>query len=182
MNEQRKETGLRDLSCERVETNRLLMVPVSMEYAAQMFSELTDEITKYMSFDTPKSIDETADFVNQSLGKISKGTDLIVVILDKQTREFLGGAGVHNINTRAPELGVWVKKTAHGKKVGREAVTGLKRWADENIDCDFYQVYIHKDNIPSRKIAESLGGEVTSSCTRIAPSGKSIDELIYHIS
>lgn len=146
-----------------------------------MFNELTDEITKYMAIYSPKSIDEEEDFVNRSLERIKQGTDLTVVILDKNTKEYLGGAGIRHIDTKTPELGIWTKKSAHGKKIGREAVTGLKKWAEDNLNFDYLVYPVHKENVPSRKIAESLGGKVVSEEVKVTPWGKELDEVIYHI-
>ena len=172
---------LRDLSSERLETERLTLLPVSMEYAPLLLAELTDEITRYLSFFTPQSIDEEVSFINQSREKMRMGTDLALVILDNKSKEFLGIVGVHNLDTRSPEFGIWVKKSAHGKKIGREAVAGVYTWAVNNPEFDYFIYPAHKDNIPSRKIAESLGGVVVSSGKKVFPTGKEFDEVVYHI-
>lgn len=164
-----------------IETERLLLVPVSEKYAQNMLEELTDEITEHMSFYSPKSLEEEIEFVNISRGKMEKGEDFVVTILLKTTKEFLGGAGIHAVNTSTPELGIWTKKSAHGKKIGREAIAGLKKWADENVDYDYLIYPVVKINIPSRKIAESLGGKVVSEEIKETPWGKKLDEVIYHI-
>lgn len=171
----------RDLTKERIETERLLLIPVSMEYAKQMFDELTDEITKYMAIYAPKSIDDEKDFINQSLEKLRKGTGLNLMILDKNTKEYLGVVGLKDVDTRTPEPGIWIKKSVHGKKIGREAVAGIKKWAGDNLDFDYLIYPVHKDNIASRKIAESLGGILVSSELKVCPSGKELDEVIYRI-
>ncbi len=164
-----------------IETERLLLVPVSEKYAQNMLEELTDEITEYMFFYSPNSIEEEYEFIKNSREKMEQGTDLIVTILDKTTKEFLGGAGIHSINTPTPELGIWTKKSAHGKQIGREAVTGLKEWADKNFDYEYLIYPVDKSNIPSRKIVESLGGKVVSEGIKESPFGKKLDEVVYHI-
>ena len=68
---------------------------------------------------------------------MKKGQELVLAILNKKTKEFLGVAGLHHIDTPYPELGVWTKKSAHGHKYGREAMTALKEWADDNLAYDF---------------------------------------------
>lgn len=181
MTEQSEISHLKNLSGEKIETERLLLIPVSMDYVNQMMEELTEEITRYMAIYPPKSVKEEVDFVNNSLEKAKKGTDLTVIILDKNTNEYLGGAGIHHLDTKTPEFGIWTKKAAHGKKIGREAVRGLKSWADQNYDFDYYIYPVHKDNIPSRKIAESLGGTVVASEIKVTPWGKRLDEVIYHV-
>jgi hypothetical protein len=73
------------------------------------------------------------------------------------------------------------KKSAPGKKIGREAVAGVYTWAVNNPEFDYFIYPAHKDNIPSRKIAESLGGVVVSSGKKVFPTGKEFDEVVYHI-
>lgn len=164
-----------------IETERLFLIPVSEKYARNMLEELTDEITQYMSFYSPKTIEEEYEFIKSSREKMEQGMDFIVTILDKTSKEFLGGAGIHMINTSTPELGIWTKKSAHGKKIGREAIAGLKKWADENLDYEYLVYPADKNNISSRKIAESLGGKVVSEGIKEFPFGKKLDEVVYHI-
>jgi len=78
------------------------------------------------------------------------------VILDKNTQEFFGCVGLHIKNPVAPELGIRIKKSAFGKKIGREAVAGLTNRARENLDFEYLFYPVDRDNIGSRKIAESL--------------------------
>lgn len=179
--DEKSDIKLRDLSNEQVETDRLFLVPVSMDYTETMLQELTDEVTKYMAIYSPKSIDEEITFVNKALDKMSQGTDLSLMILDKDTKEYLGGVTIRHLDSSTPDMGVWVKKSAQGKKIGREAVTGLKNWADQNLDFDYITYHVDKDNISSRKIAESLGGVIVSSGIKIMPWGKQLDEVVYHI-
>ncbi|MEI6118206.1 MAG: hypothetical protein WCP92_02965 [bacterium] len=42
--------------------------------------------------------------------------------MDKNTKEFFGCVGLHIKDPIAPELGIRIKKSAFGKKIGREAV------------------------------------------------------------
>lgn len=173
--------SLRDLSQETIETERLSLVPISIEYAEQMYQELTDEVTRFMGIFSPKSIEEELSFIKGAREKMVHGTDLYLAILDRNTREYLGGVGLHQIDTGIPKLGIWLKKDAHGKKIGREAVTGVKHWADENLDFDYLAYPVDKDNIPSRKIAESLGGQVVWEGPITSPFGKELNEVKYHI-
>lgn len=52
-----------------------------------------------------------------SLNSLEKGNDLQMVILKKQLNEFIGCAGLHQIGAKDPELGIWIKKSAHGKNM-----------------------------------------------------------------
>ena len=84
---------------------------------------------------------------------------------------------------------MWVKQSAHGKKIGREAVVALEEWAQHNIDFDYIRYPVSQENIPSRKIAESLGGIVEKDeqgdekvTTMISSDpNKFLQEVIYKI-
>ncbi len=141
-----------------IETERLLLVPTTHEYTEEIFKEFTDEVTKYMMPMTPKEISETKARVDSVIKKRAIGKELQMTILDKQTKEFLGNVGLHRIQERIPELGIRIKTAAFGKKIGREAVAALEKRAQQHLDFGYIRYPVDKDNIWSRKIAESLGG------------------------
>ena len=164
-----------------VETPRLRLVPTSEKYAEDIFREFTPEITTYMYPKPAKKIGETLEFINSSIQKMINGEELQMAILDKKTGEFLGHGGISKLNTDTPELGIWIKKGAHGNKYGREAVTGLKHWADENIKYKYVIYPADRRNIASRKIAESLGGILEDEYKKINASGNELDIVEYRI-
>ncbi len=156
-----------DFLQERIEMERLLLVPISMEYRDEIFKEFSAEITVYMYPAPAKDISETEEWINFSLNGLREKSNLQLVILEKDSGEFLGCAGLHNVHTSTPEMGIWLKKTAHGKGYGREAVTGVKKWADENIHYDYIIYPVADKNISSRKIPESLGGKIAMSMIKM---------------
>lgn len=170
-----------DIKTFKIETENLLLVPVSMDYVEEMFKEFTDDITKYMYPPTPKEIKETADFITFSINKFLKNEDVTVVILKKDTKEYLGNGGIHKINTKTPELGVWIKKGAHGHGYGKEAMIGLKKWADENLDYEYIKYPVAEENIASRKIPESLGGKETNKYSQVNGNGVALNIVEYYI-
>ncbi|MBI2033193.1 MAG: GNAT family N-acetyltransferase [Candidatus Levybacteria bacterium] len=141
-------------------TQRLKLVQLSPNHAVDIFNEFTQEVTIYMFPKTPHKLEETQEYIKESLEKMSAGEEIQFVILLKDTGEFLGGGGIHDIKTTKPELGIWVKKSAHGNKYGLEAVRGMKEWAENNLEYQYLVYPVDKRNIASRKIAEALGGVV----------------------
>lgn len=170
-----------DLSNIVITTDRIRLVPVTEEFAKNIFEEFTSEVTTYMHPKAPSTIADTLDFIKRSQEALAKKERLMVAILHIKTNEFLGGAGIVNINTNTPELGIWIKKSAHGHKYGREAVKGLKEWAEEHLTYEYLTYPVDKRNIPSRKIAESLGGIIAKEYTKINESGNTLDDVEYWI-
>ncbi|MBI4100302.1 GNAT family N-acetyltransferase [Candidatus Microgenomates bacterium] len=164
-----------------IEFEKLSLVPISRNFADQIFQEFTDEITVFMYPKSPATIEETYDFIDKALQSMQNDQELQMVVIDKQTGEFLGCAGLHSINSETPELGIWIKKSAHGQKYGREAVTALVNWARENLNYKYLKYPVDKNNIASRKIPESLGGVVEDEYIKTTPEGKKLDEVEYRI-
>lgn len=146
-----------------IETERLLLVPITMEYAEEIFKEFTPEITTYMWPKPAKHISETKQFIQDSIQTMNAWTNYQTVILDKKTKEFLGCAWLHLDNPKAPELGIWIKKSAFGKKIGREAVAWVIDRAQKNMEFEYLFYPVDQKNIPSRKIAESVWWIVQTS-------------------
>ena len=177
----KEDQGLSDLCSVEITTTRLKLVTISMQYTMDCFHEFTPEITTYMFPAPSKEPSDTEKFICESLEGLKKGTDLQLVILKKDTKEFLGCAGLHKTNTKHPELGVWVKKSAHGQGYGRETMTAIKEWADTHIEYEYIVYPVDRDNIPSRKIPESLGGNVCKHYDKTSVSGNILHIVEYHI-
>jgi len=164
-----------------IETERLLLIPISRDYAQDIFHEFTPEITTFMFPKPADKIEETYKFIDESITKNNAGKQLQIVILDKRSKEFLGCGGLHDIDTKTPELGIWIKKSAHGQKYGREAISGLEEWAQKSLQFEYIKYPVYKRNIPSKKIPESLGGIVAREFKQKNLSGNELDEVEYRI-
>jgi [ribosomal protein S5]-alanine N-acetyltransferase len=162
-------------------TNRLILKPVSMAYKDAIFSEFTEDITKYMCPQSPHHISEIEAFIESAILDLAKGSDLILVILKKDSQEFSGCAGLHGMLGETPKFGIWLKKAAHGHKYGLEAITGIKIWAEQKLDCESFLYPVDRANLPSRKIPEALGGEVIREYEHQKINGNILHLLEYRI-
>ena len=164
-----------------IESRRLLLVPVNLKYKENIFKEFTPEIVKYMFPESPIVNQETIDYIESATQLNKDGHDFAVAILDKLTKEYLGSGGIHKINTKTPELGIWIKKSAHAKAYGKEAVTALKEWADANCDFDYIIYPVVAVNYASRRIPESLGGVIFCHFELKNAAGEAFDGVEYRI-
>lgn len=163
-----------------IQTSRLLLLPISLEYKDEIFSEFTKAITTYMYSCPTQTIVETEAFIQNSIKKLEDGTNLQLVILAKDSKELLGCTGLYNLD-KVPELGIWLKKAAHGHKYGLEAITAIKEWADQNLDYEYLLYLVDQRNIASRKIPEALRGKIIQEYEEINMSGKVLQTLDYRI-
>jgi len=166
-----------------IETERLLLVPIALEYSKDIFKEFDEEITKYMFPIPAEEIAETMEFINHSIEKNLAWKNIQLVILDKDTKEFLGCVWLHAVETDVPEIWIRVKKSSHGKKHWFEAVKWLKERADENIIFDYIIYPVDQRNISSCKIPQRLWW-ITDWIMVIKDTPdpkKRLEEIIYKI-
>jgi len=172
-----------DLTVVQIDGQRISLLPINESYASEIFKEFDSEITRYMLPKPAGNIEETLTFIHNSLDGMREGKELVLVVTKRDDGEFLGCCGLHGRgNPRTPELGIWLRKDAHGKKFGREAIQTLISWAAEHIDFDYAIYPVDKANAPSRKIAESLGGSIFEEKKMKTISGRYLDEVVYRIS
>jgi len=164
-----------------IKSNRLLLIPISMKYRNEIFKEFSEEITTFMYPAAATDISEIDEFIKKSLDGLAKGSNLQLVILDKESLEFFGCLGIHHVDRKTPEFGIWLKKSAHGMGYGREGVTAVKKWADNNLDYEYILYPVAEKNIPSRKIPESLGGVIKNETDEVGLGGNKFHCLEYRI-
>lgn len=170
-----------DLLSVSIESNRLLQVPIEMQYSKDIFQHFTSEITKYMYPKPPNDLVQTETLVSYSIQDLENGTDLQLVILDKTSGEFLGCSGLHHLRARVPELGIWLKKEAQNRAYGQEAIGAIVSWARRNIRFSALKYPVDKRNIPSKKIPERLGGVPVKEYKKMNLGGELLDEIEYWI-
>ncbi len=164
-----------------IETKNLLLQPITLEYKEEIFREFTPEITTHMFPKFPDKIEEIIEFIETAMKENEESSNFQVVVLNKATKEYLGNAGIHNINTKTPELGIWIKKSAHGNVYGKEAMIAFKEWADNNIDYEYILYPVVDVNYASKKIPEFLGGKIFREYDKKNMSGRNQHLLEYRI-
>ncbi len=171
-----------DLFQLEIEGERVRLVSIAEAFVQDIFTEFSSDITTYMIPKPADSIGETEAFIRSSLAAFSEGDNLQLVILDRVTGEFLGCCGLHGRDdAKNPEIGIWLKKSAHGKALGKEAVWTLVYWAQDNLNLESFIYPADKRNQPSRNIPVSLGGQVIAEKVDEGVAGNVLDEVIYKI-
>ncbi|MEO1432837.1 MAG: GNAT family N-acetyltransferase [Cyanobacteria bacterium J06632_19] len=164
-----------------IKCDRLLLKSISLAYKKPIFKTFTEDITTYMYPRPAKNITETASFIRNSLEGMKNQHELILVILNKNSQEFLGCAGIHRINTKHPEFGIWLKKAAHRQGYGLEAIAAMKNWCEENLDSEYFTYRVDEENYPSRRIPEKLGGQIVRTYQKRNLSGRILNLVEYRI-
>ena len=151
-------------------------------YANEIFREFTAEITRYMTPNPCETREEFEIVRKQFADQRANKTDILFVVLKKESGEFLGCCGIHaNKDARVPHVGLWIKKGAHGNGYGREAIHTLIQYASEHLVVEGFMYPVDRRNISSRKIPESLGGSIVDEMKTVSMSGRELDQVVYHI-
>jgi RimJ/RimL family protein N-acetyltransferase len=174
----------RDIELVDVEivTDRLVLRPIDLVDLEPIAREFSEEITRYMYPSAAKSRMDVAPFIADSMEGLSDNTNLqLVVVLKDDPGIFVGCAGLHKPHTSTPEIGIWIAKDFQRQGLGPEAIEGLCAWAAEEIECDYLRYPVDRANVPSRRIPESLGGEIEDEYDRITPDGRTLNIVEYRI-
>jgi len=155
-----------------LETNRLKLVAVTEKYAEDIFKGLNKDVTEYMYPKQADDISETLAFIKSQIKLNQEGKNIGIVILDKYSGEFFGGGGLHSVHEPVAELGIWIKKSAHGHGYGKEAITELSKWAVKNLTILGMIYPVDFENIASRRIPESMGGHIVAHENGVNMSGQ----------
>ena len=90
--------------------------------------------------------------------------------------ECLGMASFEDADSVSPELGLWIKESAHKQGFGGEVVASLVEWGHATLSKGSFTYPVAVQNTASRRIAEKLLGEIIGN--RANPK---YDSVVYRI-
>jgi RimJ/RimL family protein N-acetyltransferase len=152
-----------DLRRTALSSQRLSLKAFEAGDAKEVFEQVTPTVTRFTAFDPSPSHEAFAVIWRTWLPKMEAGTDLWLVIRLESTGEFMGITGMQGVDSVEPEAGVWIKKSAHGFAYGREAVLTMMVWAARQCGAQAFVWPAVEENLPSRRLAESLNGVVVNA-------------------
>jgi RimJ/RimL family protein N-acetyltransferase len=107
-----------------------------------------------------------------------------LVAVDARDGTLLGSFSLLELD-REPgygEIGYWVAAGARGRGVATRAVRLLAAWAHDELGLERIEVIAHRDNLPSRRVAEKAGFIATGEL-RPAPRSDSTEaHYLVHVS
>ena len=165
-----------------IATPRLKLSSISRIHAGDIFREFTVEHTRYMGPCPTETIDDTFAFIDSAVERMKARDNFQAVVLRRDSGEFLGCCGLHGEGkSETPELGIWIKSGAQGNGYGKEAIIGLKQWADRNLAYKYLTYPVDRRNRPSIRIPEALGGKVFGRRIQKKADGTILELLVYRI-
>ncbi|MGO4642399.1 GNAT family N-acetyltransferase [Mesorhizobium sp. 2RAF45] len=155
---------------------RTVIRPFEPEDAPEVFACISREITRFMAWEPPPTLDDFAEVWRAWLPSIEERSDLHMVARNRKDGRCLGIVGVHALQSGKPELGIWLRRDVHGMGYGRELIGSVAAWASKHIPVEYFEYPVAEENLVSRQIAEAFGGRIMERRTN--PKYRSV---VYHI-
>ncbi len=141
-----------------------------------------EELKKYVTWKSPKSLKEAKLFVENRRLAAAKGKKFLGGIYFKNNNELIGSAGYIKFDDdeNSVELGYWIAKPFQRKGFARECVNLLINYATFTLRAREIVITCTKENIASKKLAESLDFHLYQILKRhVKIQGKHVDRCRY---
>jgi RimJ/RimL family protein N-acetyltransferase len=157
-----------------IQSRRLRLSQFQMMDAQDVFRGITPAIAKFMPWEPPS----WSEYLTRCQKRVQapEPNQFSFVIRRLDNRECFGMASFEGADSVSPELGLWLKESAHGQGFGREVVAALIEWGHATLGKESFLYPVAVQNTASRRIAENLHGEVIGN--RKNPK---YDAVIYRI-
>jgi len=108
---------------------------------------------------TAPSVDESEEVMRKGAANFILRSDLPLVLLRKDTGQFIGGSGLHRMDWDVPmfEIGYWVRTSCAGQGYITEAVNAISRFAFETLKANRVEIRMDDHNRASWRVAERAG-------------------------
>ena len=146
-----------------IHSSRLQLSQFQMADAHEVFGCITPAITKFMPWEPPSWSEYLARCEKREQAPEPNKFSFVIRRLDN--RECLGMASFEDADSVSPELGLWLKASAHGQGFGREVVAALVEWGHATLGKASFIYPVAVQNTASRRIAENLRGEIIGNRT-----------------
>src|SRR5438093_8756383 len=126
-----------------IHSPRLQLIQFQMMEAQEVFGCITPAIAKFMPWEPPS----WSEYVTRCERRVQapEPNKFSFVIRRLDNRECLGMASLEDADSVSPELGLWLRESAHGQGFGREVVAALVEWGHVTLSkvSFVYPVAVH---------------------------------------
>jgi len=146
-----------------IQSPRLQLSQFQMTDAPEVFGCITPAVARFMPWEPPS----WSEYVTrcEKRAQAPEPNQFSFVIRRRDNGECLGMASFEDADSVSPELGLWLKESAHGQGFGREVVAALVAWGHATLGKGGFIYPVAILNIASRRIAEKLHGEIIGNRT-----------------
>lgn len=136
----------------RLEDEAILLRLLEEDDAPAVAAAVGDdpELDRWTSIPFPYTEDRAREF-------IASTEETAFAILDRSTKELLGGIGTRVAGPAVVEVGYWVKADARGRGVATRALGLIARFAFDELAAARVQLTTEPGNLGSQRVAEKAG-------------------------
>lgn len=144
-------------------TERLLIrmpLPGDGKVVFEAIQASREELKKWLPFAQKDQLLEDVEAnIREAHINFLKRTDLRLLIFHRETGEFIGSSGLHEIDWKVPkfEIGYWINSRETGKGFMTEAVQRITEFAFTDLGAKRVEIQCDTKNVLSRAIPEQLG-------------------------
>jgi RimJ/RimL family protein N-acetyltransferase len=137
------------------------------------------EIPRWTFVPSPYTLADAEAFLARSAAEEAAGTAADLLAVDAADGRLLGSFSVIEIDRDrgSGEIGYWVAAAARGRGIATRGVRLLADWARAELGLTRLEILPHKDNGPSRRVAEKTGFRDTGELVGAPRAG--VEEPIY---
>lgn len=146
-----------------IQSARLQLSQFQITDAEEVFECITPKIARFMRWDPPTWSEYMARCKERL--RVPDPNIFSFVIRRRDSNECLGMAALEDGDKPSPELGLWIKESAHRLGFGREVVAALAGWAHKHLGKESFIYPVAVENTASRRIAEGFQGEIIGHLT-----------------
>ncbi|NDI35566.1 GNAT family N-acetyltransferase [Chengkuizengella sediminis] len=143
-----------------IETERLLLRKMRLEDAVDMFEYASDpEMTKYTSWDTHKTVEDSKQFIQMTLEKYENKEISTWGIEHKQDQKLIGGCGFvyWNPDHGRTEIGYSISRSYWNQGLITEASQALIKFAFDKMKVNRVEARCNVENVGSERVMQKLG-------------------------
>ena len=161
----------------------LVLRPKRAEDADAVTAACQDpEIARWTFVPSPYSRADAVGFIASSAADAEAGRAVQLLAVNARSDALLGSFGLMELD-REPgygEIGYWVAAGARGRGVATRGTRLLAEWARRELGLTRIEILPHRENHPSRRVAEKAGFRDTGDL-RAAPRGgaEGADYAVY---
>ncbi|WP_075655343.1 GNAT family N-acetyltransferase [Pseudochrobactrum sp. B5] len=159
-----------------IETTRMILRPFRAEDADEIWPCMTANLARYMRWEPPERAEDFEKIWRKWPMQFAEESNCIFIARKKVDHSFIGLFGMHSFKTPTPRLGLWVREELHRQGFGPEGIVSVMNWARGDYSPDYFIYPVAEENIPSRKLVESLGGKAVTT-----EQDPKFTLIIYHI-
>ncbi len=136
--------------------------PEDTQVVVEAVLEFVTEIMPWMTWCTPNyNYAEARAFLSTLSERWEQGLQYGFAIVDAQTHQFLGGAGLNHINyaTRLANLSYWVRTSTAGRGIATRAARLVGRFGVKQVGLLRAEIVVAVENKASLRVANKTGAK-----------------------